>query len=275
MPGGFETFVAPPAPQMPSRVSIWAAGGALIAVVAICATVTGLLAPVGAAIGVVATLASLIGLRTTSRHLAGHGLAIVGVFARPRRHRDRRVRGDPALRVAEQHRRRDCPLALVARRALALAEPLTGRPSDLRGPATDDAPGGVTRDIPRLGPGAARAARAVPHVLTQPAVGDPARPLFGGPPIQPREVPARDVSSRRLGDKPFETVLQSGIVAVGCRESATCAVPVRPRLPWSRRGGRRTLMEPQDIEAELATAGARGAAHVHIDVSPGLRRERR
>ena len=80
LPGGFETFVAPPAPQMPSRVSIWAAGGALIAVVAICTTVTGLLAPVGAAIGVVATLASLIGLRTTSRHLAGHGLAIVGVF---------------------------------------------------------------------------------------------------------------------------------------------------------------------------------------------------
>ena len=79
-PGGFETFVSPPIPQMPSRVSIWAAGGALIAVVAICATVTGLLAPVGAAIGVVATLASLIGLRTTGRHLAGHGLAIVGVF---------------------------------------------------------------------------------------------------------------------------------------------------------------------------------------------------
>ena len=35
---------------------------------------------VGAAIGVVATLASLIGLRSTGRHLAGHGLAIVGVF---------------------------------------------------------------------------------------------------------------------------------------------------------------------------------------------------
>ena len=80
LPGGFETFLAPPAPQTPSRVSIWAAGGALIAVVAICATVTGLLAPVGAAIGVVATLASLIGLRTTSRHLAGHGLAILGVL---------------------------------------------------------------------------------------------------------------------------------------------------------------------------------------------------
>ena len=80
LPGGFETFVPPPAPQMPSRVSIWAAGGALIAVVAICATVTGLLAPVGAAIGVVATLASLIGLRMTGRHLAGHGLAIIGVF---------------------------------------------------------------------------------------------------------------------------------------------------------------------------------------------------
>ncbi len=79
-PGGFETFLPPPAAQMPSRVSIWAAGGALIAVVAICATVTGLLAPVGAAIGVAATLASLIGLRTTSRHLAGHGLAIVGVL---------------------------------------------------------------------------------------------------------------------------------------------------------------------------------------------------
>ncbi|HZD98219.1 MAG TPA: hypothetical protein VE132_08670 [Micromonosporaceae bacterium] len=80
LPGGFETFLPPPAAQMPSRVSIWAAGGALIAVVAICATVTGLLAPVGAAIGVVATLASLIGLRTTGRHLAGHGLAIVGVL---------------------------------------------------------------------------------------------------------------------------------------------------------------------------------------------------
>ena len=79
LPGGFETFI-PATSQMPSRVSIWAAGGALIAVVAICATVTGLLAPVGAAIGVVATLASLIGLRTTSRHLAGHGLAIVGVL---------------------------------------------------------------------------------------------------------------------------------------------------------------------------------------------------
>ena len=79
-PGGFETFVAPRAPQMPSRVSVWAAGGALIAVVAICATVTGLLAPVGAAIGVVATVASLIGLRTTNRYLAGHGLAIVGVL---------------------------------------------------------------------------------------------------------------------------------------------------------------------------------------------------
>jgi hypothetical protein len=61
-------------------VIIWAAGGALIAIVAICATVTGLLAPVGAAIGVIATLASLIGLRTTGRHLAGHGLAIVGVL---------------------------------------------------------------------------------------------------------------------------------------------------------------------------------------------------
>jgi hypothetical protein len=79
-PGGFETFAPLPAPRMPSRVSIWAAGGALIAVVAICATVTGLLAPVGAAIGVVATLTSLIGLRTTGRHLAGHGLAIVGVL---------------------------------------------------------------------------------------------------------------------------------------------------------------------------------------------------
>lgn len=79
-PGGFETFVPSRAPQMPSRVSLWAAGGALVAVVAICATATGVLAPVGAAIGVVATLASLIGLRTTGRHLAGHGLAIVGVF---------------------------------------------------------------------------------------------------------------------------------------------------------------------------------------------------
>ena len=78
-PGGFQRFEPPPAAQMPARVSIWAAAGALISVVAICATVTGLLAPVGAAIGVAATLTSLIGLRTTSRHLAGHGLAIIGV----------------------------------------------------------------------------------------------------------------------------------------------------------------------------------------------------
>jgi len=79
-PGGFDSFLPPPAQQLPSRVSAWAAGGALIGVVALCATLTGLLAPVGAAIGVVATLTSLIGLRT-SRRLAGRGLATFGVFA--------------------------------------------------------------------------------------------------------------------------------------------------------------------------------------------------
>ncbi|HEY7175164.1 MAG TPA: hypothetical protein VH442_09620 [Micromonosporaceae bacterium] len=79
-PGGFDTFL-PPAQQVPSRVSAWAAGGALVGVVAVCATLTGLLAPVGAAIGVIATLASLIGLRTTHRRLAGRGLATFGVFA--------------------------------------------------------------------------------------------------------------------------------------------------------------------------------------------------
>jgi hypothetical protein len=64
------------------RVSAWAALGLIVGVVAVCVTLTGLLAPEGLALGVIAVLVSIRGIVGASRPgITGHSLAILGVLA--------------------------------------------------------------------------------------------------------------------------------------------------------------------------------------------------
>jgi len=81
-PGGFLPVAdaRPPAPRV--RVSFWATVGLLLSVVALCATLTGLLAPEGLVLAVIAILASVFGLVGSSRPgVAGRGLALLGLLA--------------------------------------------------------------------------------------------------------------------------------------------------------------------------------------------------
>ena len=64
------------------RVSLTAALGLTISLIALCATLTGLLAPVGFTIGVLGVLFSITGMVAVSRpHLTGHSIAILGILA--------------------------------------------------------------------------------------------------------------------------------------------------------------------------------------------------
>jgi hypothetical protein len=70
----------PPAPR--SRVSFWATVGLMLSLVALCATLTGLLALEGLALAVLGLLASVVGLVRTSRPgVNGRGLAVLGLLA--------------------------------------------------------------------------------------------------------------------------------------------------------------------------------------------------
>src|SRR5690242_21313752 len=63
---------APPVP--PVRVSFWATVGLILSLVALCATLTGLLAPEGLALAVIGLLASILGLvdRKSTRLNSSH-----------------------------------------------------------------------------------------------------------------------------------------------------------------------------------------------------------
>lgn len=81
-PGGIWPVAdaAPPVPRV--RVSFWATVGLILSLVALCATLTGLLAPEGLALAVIGLLASVFGLVGTSRPgVNGRGLAILGLLA--------------------------------------------------------------------------------------------------------------------------------------------------------------------------------------------------
>ena len=80
-PGGFLPEAAPV--RVPrSRVSFWATVGLIISVVALCATLTGLLAPEGLVLAVIGGLACIAGLVGASRPgITGHGLALLGLLA--------------------------------------------------------------------------------------------------------------------------------------------------------------------------------------------------
>jgi hypothetical protein len=84
-PGGIWPVAeaAPPVPPAPrARVSFWATVGLILGVVALCATLTGLLAPEGLVFAVIGLMASIFGLVGTSRRgIAGRGLAVLGVLA--------------------------------------------------------------------------------------------------------------------------------------------------------------------------------------------------
>lgn len=63
------------------RVSFTATLGLMVSLIALCATLSGLLAPAGFAVGVLGVLFSIFGLVAASRdHVTGHSLAILGVL---------------------------------------------------------------------------------------------------------------------------------------------------------------------------------------------------
>jgi hypothetical protein len=83
-PGGFWPAGADPtvAPRRWVRVSVWATLGLIVSLVALCATLTGLMAPEGFALGAVGVIASIFGLFGSSRPwVAGRSLAIIGLLA--------------------------------------------------------------------------------------------------------------------------------------------------------------------------------------------------
>jgi hypothetical protein len=64
------------------RVGAWAILGLIVSVVAVCVTMTGLLAPEGLVLGVIGVLVSIRGIVGASRPgITGHSLAILGVLA--------------------------------------------------------------------------------------------------------------------------------------------------------------------------------------------------
>jgi hypothetical protein len=71
-----------PAPRRWVRVSAWASLGLIVSLVALCATLTGRLAPEGLALGVIGVLISIRGVVGASRPgITGHSLAILGLLA--------------------------------------------------------------------------------------------------------------------------------------------------------------------------------------------------
>lgn len=65
-----------------AHTSVSAILGLVLGVVALCATLTGLLAPVGVALGVVGALVALVGLiRASRRGVTGHTVAFLGLAA--------------------------------------------------------------------------------------------------------------------------------------------------------------------------------------------------
>jgi hypothetical protein len=65
-----------------SRVSFWATAGLILSLVALCATLTGLLALEGLALALLGLLASIFGLVGTSRPgITGRTLALLGLLA--------------------------------------------------------------------------------------------------------------------------------------------------------------------------------------------------
>ena len=69
-------------PQRRPRVSAWAAAGLITGVVALAATLTGLLAPLGFALGLVCLVICAGGLVATHRpDVTGHSLALIGLIS--------------------------------------------------------------------------------------------------------------------------------------------------------------------------------------------------
>lgn len=65
-----------------AHVSTAATVGLIISIVALCATLTGLLAPEGFALGVLGVLVSVVGMRGANRPgVTGHSLATIGLLA--------------------------------------------------------------------------------------------------------------------------------------------------------------------------------------------------
>jgi hypothetical protein len=64
-----------------AHVSVWATIGLITGLVAVAASLTGLLAPEGIAVGVLSTLICLIGWRSVRRpHVTGHSLVLIGLL---------------------------------------------------------------------------------------------------------------------------------------------------------------------------------------------------
>jgi hypothetical protein len=81
-PGGFYPAESAGTVYGRVRVSLWAALGLILSLIALCATLTGLLALEGFGLGVLGILASIAGLVAASGpRVTGHGLASVGLLA--------------------------------------------------------------------------------------------------------------------------------------------------------------------------------------------------
>lgn len=77
-PGGIEPYATTLEPE-PPRISAWAGLGLIVSVIGLCATLTGLLAPEGAAVGILGFLISVGGLITSgSPAVTGRGVAALG-----------------------------------------------------------------------------------------------------------------------------------------------------------------------------------------------------
>jgi len=78
-----DTVTEPPAPvQRWAHVSALATLGLIVGLVSLCATLTGLLAPIGVALGVIGGAISAGGLVGASRRgVTGHSIALLGMLA--------------------------------------------------------------------------------------------------------------------------------------------------------------------------------------------------
>ena len=77
-----ETMDARPPEQRRVRTSAWATVGLITGIVALAATLTGLLAPLGIALGTLSLMICVSSLATVDRpHIARRGLALIGVIS--------------------------------------------------------------------------------------------------------------------------------------------------------------------------------------------------
>ena len=79
---GGEPVTADLTPRRWTHVSAWATIGLITGLVAVAASLTGLLAAEGIAVGVVSMMICLIGWRSVRRpHVTGHSLVLIGLLA--------------------------------------------------------------------------------------------------------------------------------------------------------------------------------------------------